>query len=578
MTATESQPPSAGTLDFLTAEIAWHRLISVVEEAEAVIAHMSFSPVVGEARDYAAALLDGSAEVIAQSPSGIGTFVAILGRAARRVLEIVPKGTLQPGDVVITNDPWVCAGHLPDVMTLTPIFSGERIIAYATSIAHMSDLGGQISASARDLFEEGLRIWPCHLYRAGVENEDVFRFIRSNSRSPQQVVGDLQAQVAATKLMGRQVLEALEEHGLPDLDELSVEIHGRAERAVRELIERVPDGSYRGELVCDGIDEDITMIATVTVTSDELHVDWDGTSEQVRGGLNCPFTMSLSETAYALRIALGGSDLPLVEGAVRPITVSAPEGSILNPRFPAPVMIRVATAHNIAATVFRALEPLAPEYIDPSAISAHYGSCWTFAFRGLDAPTDTNFARGGPPQMSGDFVQLYLFNGGTGATGVGDGANALSMPVNCANVPIEVMEARSPFLFERKELMPGSGGAGRFRGGLGQRVVVRNLADGALDFIPRSCGRIQHPPLGLRGGEPGSGGAITIDGEDVNYRQAHRLGPGQVVIVSVPGGGGFGDPADRPAADALTDIEAGYVTPAPSAAVPRPPTASPEAA
>jgi N-methylhydantoinase B len=541
-------------LDFLTAEIVWHRLISIVEECEAVIAHMSFSPVVGEARDYAAALLDAKGEVIAQSPSGIGTFVAILGRAGRKMLEMVPPEALQPGDVVITNDPWVCAGHLPDVMTLTPIFSGERIIGYATSIAHMSDLGGQISAEARDLFEEGLRITPCFLYRRGEPNEDVFQFIRSNSRSPQQVVGDLQAQVAATALMGRRVLEGLEEQGLSDLEGLSREIQGRAESAVRSLISGLPDGTYRGELVCDGIDEDSLLVATVTIDGDAIHVDWDGTSGQVRGGLNCPFTMTLSETAYALRMAMGGSDLPLVEGAVRPITVSAPDGSLLNPRFPAPVMIRVATAHNIAATLFRALEPLVPEHVSPSAISAHYGSCWTFAFRGA-APVGAAFEHGGPPQSGGDFVQLYLFNGGTGATGVGDGANAMSMPVNCANVPVEVMEARSPFLFERKALLIDSGGAGRFRGGLGQEVVVRNVADGPLDFVPRSAGRIKNPPLGLRGGLPGGGGAMEIDGERINVRRAHRIESGQVVRVAVPGGGGFGDPSGRPHGEVAADVE-----------------------
>jgi N-methylhydantoinase B len=549
-------------VDFLTAEIVWHRLISVVEESEAVIAHMSFSPVVGEARDYAAALLDGRGEVIAQSPSGIGTFVAILGRATRRILEIVPRESLVAGDVLVTNDPWVCAGHLPDVMALAPIFAGERLIGFAASIAHMSDLGGQISASARDLFEEGLRIWPCFLYRAGVANEDVLQFIRSNSRSPQQVMGDLQAQVAATGLMGRRVLEALDEHGLGDLDGLAGEIHDRAERAVRSVIAGLPDGSYRGELDCDGVDgQEIRLVATVTIEGDHIHVDWTGTSPQVRAGLNCPFTMTLSETAYALRMAMGGSDLPLVEGAVRPISVSAPEGCILNPRFPAPVMIRVATAHNLAATLFRALEPLVPEFISPATISAHYGACWTFVFRGLDVPAASCFGRGGPPQSAGDFVQLYLFNGGTGATGVGDGADATSMPVNCSNVPVEVMEARSPFLFERKELLADSGGAGRFRGGLGQQVLVRNLADEALDFVPRSCGRITHPPLGLRGGLAGSGGEMSIEGEPIDVHRAHRVAPGQLVRVAIPGGGGFGDPAQRPAAAIEADLQAGHISP-----------------
>lgn len=534
---------SASAVDLLTAEIIWHRLVSIVEECEAVIAHMSFSPVVGEARDYAAALLDARGEVLAQAPSGIGTFVAILGRAGRNILDVIPAESLRPGDVLVTNDPWVCAGHLPDVMTMSPIFVGESIVGFATSIAHMSDLGGQISAEARDLFEEGLRITPCFLYRGGEPNEEVFRFIRSNSRSPQQVVGDLEAQVAATALMGRRVLEALGEQGLGGLAEVSEVMQTRAEVAVRHLIARLPDGVYRGELVCDGLDEDstTTLVATVRVAGDALEVDWAGTTEQVRGGINCSFGYTRANTIYALRVALGGGNIPLVEGATRPLSVRAPVGSILNAAFPAPVMIRVATAHNIAATLFRALEPLVPEFIEPWAISAHYGACWTFAFRG-DSGGGEAFGRGGPPQMGGDFVQLYLFNGGTGATGVSDGASAMSMPVNCANVPVEVMEARSPCLFERKQLLPGSGGNGQFKGGLGQEVLVRSLAARSLDFVPRSAGRIVHPPLGLRGGGSGSGGAIEIDGVPVNVRRAHRLDPGQAVRVAVPGGGGFGTP------------------------------------
>jgi N-methylhydantoinase B len=546
MTVSDRAAVQGRGLDLLTAEIVWHRLVSIVEESEAVIAHMSFSPVVGEARDYAAALLDARLEVVAQSPGSMGGFVAILGQASRRILELIPPETLAPGDVLITNDPWICAGHLPDVMTLTPVFAGERIVAYAASIAHMSDLGGQISAEARDVFEEGLRIWPCFLHRRGVENEDVLRFIRTNSRSPAQVVGDLQAQIAATALMGRRVVEAMEEHELSDLDELSGIIQDRAEAAARSLIRRLPDGVYRAELVCDGVEDDVTLKVAVHVEDDHLHVDYAGTSDQVRAGINCPFTLTMAETTYVLCVAMGGSALPLVDGAIRPISVSAPEGCILSARFPAPSMIRTAIVNNVAGLLFRALEPLVPEHLEPSSVSGHYGGCWSFVFRGLDAPATRAFARGGPPQMGADFVQLYLFNGGTGATGVGDGASATSMPVNCANVPAEVMEARSPFLFERKELLAGSGGAGRFRGGLGQHVVLRNLADGSLDFVPRACGAIENPPLGLAGGGAGSGGGMQIDGQPIDVRRAHRIAPNSVVRVAIPGGGGFGDPAERP--------------------------------
>ncbi len=546
-------------LDTLTIEILWRRLVSVVEEAEAVLARTSFSSTVGEASDYSAAFMDEQGRLLAQSPSALGGFIGVLARATKKLLDYFPAATLQPGDVIISNDPWICAGHLPDVMALRPVFFRNRLIGYAANIAHLSDLGGRVSTEAADLFEEGLQIPPCMLYRAGELNEDVIRFIRANSRTPRQVVGDLQAQVTANIVIERRTAEALEEYGLSDVAALSEEVQRRTERAMRERIRSLPDGVYESEVWSDGIDHRLRIRVTIRITGDELTVDYDGTSDQVRAGINCPFSLTFAETVYSVVVALA-PHLQAVEGSIAPIKVTAPVGSLLNPRFPAPVMIRVAVIHNAQAAIFRALSRLVPDHISPGSISAHYGGIWAFRFRGGYRGTDSPYHHGGPPQLDGDYVQMYLFNGGMGATGDRDGHPTTSMPANCANVPIEVMEARAPILFESKRLLADSGGAGRFCGGPGQRVDIRILSDHNIDFIPGACDRIKNPPFGLFGGAEGSQGGMWIDDTPVNPRTTHVVSHGQVVTVSIPGGGGFGYVSDRPPELVLSDLERGYIS------------------
>ncbi len=545
------------SLDAVQLEVLWSRLTSIVEEAETTLVRTSYSSTVGEADDHGAALLDATGRILAQTPSGMPAFIAILGRTARTMLGHFPAETLQPGDVLITNDPWICAGHLSDINLLKPIFHRGRVVAIAANTAHLSDLGGRGSAEAVDLFEEGLRIPPSKLYRAGRPSDDIFNFIRANSRTPKQIIGDLHAQLAANATIEARVLEMLEEYGLDDLDTLSEEIQTRTERAMRAMIAGLPDGEYRGEVWADGYDEPVHIVATVRIADTEIEVDYTGTSPQVGRGINCPLNLTYAETMFPFRCI--APHIPMSEGALRPIRVTAPEGCIVNPRFPAAVQMRTVVIHNAHAAIFHALSALVPKYLPPDRLTAHSGCINSFRWRGAWERMPSAY-RKGFSTIEERFMQLYLFNGGQGAHGTSDGTNTLSMPDNCSNVPIEVVEYRAPVLFETKALITDSGGPGRFRGGLGQRLVMRSLADWPILFVPSSIDRIKHPPIGLNGGLPGGHGAMLHNDAPLHPRATTTVQPGDRVTIDAPGGGGYGNPAERDPAGVARDVAGGYVS------------------
>lgn len=547
-------------VDSTLVEIIRQRLVSIAEEAEAVIFRTAYSSTVAEAGDFSAAIFDSECRLVAQTPRALGAFIGVLGTALRVLLEHFPPETLAPGDTLATNDPWIGAGHLPDIITIQPVFLGDQIVAYTANVAHVSDIGGQPSAEASDMFEEGLLIPPCKLCEAGQINETVMTFITANSRLPRQVDGDIRAQITANKLAGRRIVELLGEYALPGLKEFSDDLQQRAEDAVRKRIAAVPDGEYRSEIYSDGADRPLKIAVCVSIMGERIHVDYTGTADQVRWGLNAPFNLTRAETMYGLRLAFA-PDIPVVEGAVAPFSVEAPEGSVLNPRRPAPTMIRVTVVQNVFGALFQALAPLVPKYIAPNRIHAHFGGIWAIRFRGVCHHAPSTYRHGGPPQMNVSFTEAYFFNGGAGALPSSDGHTTISMPVNCGNIPVEIMEARTPVLYEFKRIVADSGGPGQFRGGLGQEFGVRILSDQPIDFVPGTNDRADHPPFGLFGGLSGRGGGMWIDGKVANRRRSQPVTKDQIVTVSVPGGGGCGNPEQRDPAAVRRDIEEGYVSP-----------------
>lgn len=536
--------------DPVSLEIMWSRLINISDECWVAIWRTAFSMIIGEAQDFGCELLDANGETLAHSPRSMPVFNLTLPRAVKGLIEHYPPDTLQEGDVLVTNDPWLCAGHLYDVAIVTPVFRHGRLVGLVGSVAHCSDIGGtHDSLSAREVYEEGLQIPPMKLYRRGEPNDDLLRLIRQNVRIADMVVGDIQAQVSANGLAARRMVEFMEEYALDDLSSLACTIQERTERAMREAIAAIPDGEYTGSAGSDGIGEPMELPVSIEVRGDELTVDWAGAPEQLeQGGINCTLSYTEGHTAYALKCLLT-PEVPSNAGDFRPIRVTAPEGSILNCSHPHAVNQRTVTGWSCAPAIFGALADALPDRVQ--------------AFTGLPMGAGAyGTERDGRP------FNDHLFQaGGQGASAHGDGKSALLFPTSAANTSVEMFESRTPLLVEKKELIPDSGGAGRHRGGVGQRVLVRKLYEDEnpvlMSLHPQ--GMLVDTP-GLFGGRPGRRANVRLQ-EDGDAREGMELGGlaqlrrrSQLLIIELAGGSGYGDPEERPVEEVRRDLEEGLVT------------------
>jgi N-methylhydantoinase B len=528
-------------LDAVTLEVLWTRLISVVDEAAKAIVRTSFSTLSNEANDFACVLTDARGGALAQNTGSIPSFIATLPATVRHFLRHWGADGLRPGDVLITNDPWMGTGHKSDVCVLKPIFRGGRLVAFSASTSHMPDIGGRVRAiEAREVFEEGFYIPLMKLQREGRTDETLVELLRANVRTPDQTAGDVWAQVGANALMERRLLALMEEAGLQTLEALADELFSRAERAMRDAIKAVPDGTYRYGMQSDGVDEPYTFRVALTVAGDELVADYTGTSPAQPRAINCVFAYTYAMTAYAVRCAL----LPHLannEGMYRPVKVVAPEGCLLNPRFPAAVVSRSNTGHYVPVLVLGALHQVVPERV----------------MAGTGSPLWAVTQSGVRPDTHRPYANVLFFNGGMGATALKDGESATSWPSNISSTPVEVAERNSPLFFHYKRLRPGSGGAGRFRGGLGQDILMESESDLpiTLSFMAE---RTRVPAPGLAGGEPGGLGDVRINGRSVNHRQQHVVTRGDRILLRTPGGGGYRPPGERDRERGERDRRLGY--------------------
>ena len=531
-----------GRFDPFVLEILWNRLIAIVDEAAATLVRTSFSTVVRESYDFSCVLTDRSGNSLAQASASIPSFIGTLPKTVKHFVGHFPTAAMQPGDVFITNDPWLGTGHLPDVNVARPIFRGGEIVAFAASVAHSPDIGGRVRApDAREVFEEGLRIPMMKLYDAGRPNDVLLELIRANVRVPDQVIGDLEAQLAALAVAERRLLGLMDEQGLPDVDELAATIHARSEQTMRQAIEALPDGEYRNELQTDGLAVPVLLKMRLTVRGDRIDIDFTGSSDQVDRAINVVPSYRDAYTGYPLKCALAPR-VPNNEGIWRPIAIEAPEGSILNPRYPAACGSRVLVGHYLTTLVLGALARAIPDRV----IAATGSPVWCINVAGVG-------------RRGARMAAMFFMNGGLGAAAQRDGPSALSFPSNVSNTPVEIMETVAPVRVRHKRLVPGSGGAGRFRGGLGQAVAFENLSPRALT-VSFLAERTRFAATGLFEGRPGGLGAVTIDGKPVDPKATHVVEPGRVIEMTTPGGGGFGDPRARDAGQAEADVVAGYVS------------------
>ncbi|WP_420393164.1 hydantoinase B/oxoprolinase family protein [Acuticoccus sp.] len=529
-------------VDPVALEVLWTRLISAVDEAARVIVRTAFSTLSNEANDFACVLTDAEGHALAQNSGSIPSFIGTLPATVRHFLNAFGQSGMSPGDVLITNNPWQGTGHLNDVCVVKPIYADGTLVAFAASTAHVPDIGGFIrSIVPREVFEEGFHIPLTKLIRAGTVDETLLTLLAANVRTPDQTIGDVWAQVSALNLIEKRVLQVMGEHGLASLEELASELFARAEGAMREAIAALPDGTYPYELTTDGLDEPFVFKVAVTVAGDAITVDFAGTSPAQPRAINCVYAYTFAMTAYALKCLLV-PDVPNNEGMYRPLTVTAPEGSILNPRFPAAVGGRSSTGHYVPVAVIGALAPVLPD----RAIAGVGSPLWCL--------TQTGTRDDGRP-----YANVMFFNGGMGALAGKDGEAALSWPSNISSTPVEVAEANSPFVFHHKRLVPNSGGAGRHRGGLGQEIVLESRSERPISVI-FLAERTREPAPGLAGGGPGRPGAVEIDGRPVDNRAQHIIARGGRILLRTPGGGGHGPPAERDADDVARDARLGITS------------------
>ena len=543
------------TIDPIRLEVIRNALVAASEEMSITIWRTSRSTVVREILDFSTAVFDAQGNNIAQS-ARIPVHLNSMSDCLRTILDrFIPLEQWNDGDVIVTNDPYSGGQHLPDIQTFRPVFVDGKRVAIVGTLCHHVDVGGGAAgsyyANATEIFHEGIRIPPLRLVEKGVLNSSVFEMLLHNVRQPDETRGDLNAQIAALGIGVRAVSRMAAKYGSAPLASAMAAILNGSEAMMRAALKALPDGEASFvELVDDDgqSEEPIRLEIKITKTGDTIALDFAGSSRQVRGPVNNTPAMTCSAVYYALLAALGG-DIPANSGCYRAVTVNLPEGSVVNAVFPAPVAGRMVVNHRIATAVFGALQKIVPDRIP----AAYYAISYVYALQTTN-PT-------GKRQ-----VYFDIEVGGWGGHARGDGASALSCGLhNNTNAPIEMVEAKYPVTFTKYGLIPDSGGAGEFRGGLG--LVREWRLDAAEGSLSTNFERFRHAPYGIGGGEPGSLSRTTVTHADGSKRSLRSkvsgipLTAGDVVTIETSGGGGFGDPLKRDPERLAKDLADGMVTP-----------------
>lgn len=532
------------SIDPITLEVIWNRLVSVVNEQAAALIHSSFTTVVREAGDLSAGVFDREGNMIAQSVTGTPGHINTMANCVKNyVVPNHPIDSLDEGDTLITNDPWEASGHLFDLTIVSPVYYKGYGVAWFASTCHAVDIGGlTMGGDATELYEEGLAIPLMKLFIKGEPNTMLFDMIRANVRVPDQVIGDIYAQQVGNNVGAKKLIELMIEYDLDDIEAISQMILDRTEIAVRNAIRQIPNGTYTSEVMIDGFDSPITIACAVTVNDEDLVVDYAGTSPQVKRGINVVLNYTHAYSTYTLMAALAPG-IPNNEGAFRAITVTAPDGSVLNCRRPAPVSARHLIGHFVSQPILSALSTVVPERV----IANGSAGLWNTMLNGTIGD-DTPFA------------YIYFSAGGMGAGHDRDGLSATAFPSGIMGVPVEAIETAAPVLMHHRELRQDSGGAGEFRGGLGQEMALEVITG---QPATHSCmyDRTTYPAQGLLGGLSGAVGEVVLsDGVHPHPKSRYTLEPNQHVVLRLPGGGGFSNPTLRDPQRVLEDVRQGYVS------------------
>ena len=526
-------------------QVMWNRLISVVEEQALTLLRTAFSTSVREAGDLSAGVFDPQGRMLAQAVTGTPGHVNTMAEAVLHFIAEIGRENMYPGDTYVTNDPWKGTGHLHDISMVSPSFLGDELIGFFACTAHVVDVGGRgFGADGKSVYEEGIQIPIMKFAERGRVNADLVRILRTNVREPNQVVGDFFSLATCNDVGHRRLVEMMNEIGLSSLDDLGAFIFSRTRAATLERIRALPRGSWTNDLVTDGYDSPVRLAATVETRGETVNVDFSGTDGQSRWGINVPIIYTKAYACYAMKCVIA-PDIPNNWASLEPFTVSSPV-NILNAQWPAPVSLRHVFGHMVPDLVLGALAQALPGKI----LAEGSGALWNIHVSAR--PVEGR---------AGHQAEILMFNsGGMGARPELDGLSATAFPSGVMTMPIEATEQTGPIVVWRKELRPDSAGDGQYRGGLGQIIEIAAAEGHQFDFSAM-FDRIRHPPRGRNGGQDGQPGSARLDdGTEMRPKGWQHVPAGRRLVLHLPGGGGYGDPALRSAEARADDLSKGYVT------------------
>ena len=534
-----------GDINEIRMQVMWNRLVSVVEEQALTLLRTAFSTSVREAGDLSAGVYNANGEMLAQAVTGTPGHVNTMAEAVLHFIAEIPRDEMYPGDTYVTNDPWKGTGHLHDITMVSPSFKGDRLIGFFACTAHVVDVGGRgFGADGKSVYEEGIQIPIMKFAERGMVNKDLLKMLRVNVREPDQVIGDFFSLAACNDVGHRRLIEMLNEVGYEDLDTLGDFILSRTHAATMERIAGLPKGSWSNEMLTDGYDEPIKLAAKVTIADDGVNVDFSGTAAVSRWGINVPLIYTKAYACYALKCVVA-PDIPNNAASLAVFSVSSPT-NILNAERPAPVSVRHVIGHMVPDLVLGALAQALPGKILAEGAAA----LW-------NVHISVRPVAGTP----GRRAEVLMFNsGGMGARPDLDGLSSTAFPSGVHTMPIEATEHTGPIVIWRKELRPDSGGDGKYRGGLGQVIEIAPAEGHEFDFSAM-FDRITTPARGRAGGGDGAPGSARLDdGTRLRPKGWQHVPAGRRLMLELPGGGGFGDPAERSREARAEDLSKGYVT------------------
>ena len=513
-------------------QVMWNRLLSVVEEQGQTLVRTAFSPIVRECGDISAGVFDLEGRMMAQAVTGTPGHVNSMAESVKHFINHFPLNTMNEGDIFITNDPWMGTGHLNDFVLTTPCFKDNKIVGLFSCTSHLTDIGGLgVGPDATDIHMEGLYIPMLKLADRGVMNETLLKLVSQNTRQPVETEGDVYSLAACNDIGCKRLVEMMNEFEIDDLKNLSDFIYDKSLSAVENEIKKIPNGVYENSMMIDGFEKDIKLEAKLTVSDKSISVDYTGTSDKSKFGINVPLSYTKAYTCFGLS-CLVSAEIPNNAGSLKPFEIDAPLGSILNAPYPAAVCARHIIGQMLPDVVFGCLEKAIPD-----KVPAEGASClWNITFRGkTDRGTNNNSL----------FAVTAVVNGGTGARPNKDGLSATAYPSGVRGTPVEINEAVAPLLFLKKEYNPGSGGKGKYNGGLGQLIEIKSAIDEDMDLLA-SFDRIKFPARGRLNGSNGKPGQVSIKGKGkLNGKGTQVIKAGDILQIHTPGGAGYGDYSER---------------------------------